>query len=456
MLLNSLILPDRRAAAWLLALWLCVATSMASDLLRDLAAGRSRKVVVYGTSLTAGGPWVGQMQSWLVANYSGTATIVNSGLSGLNSAQGVAQLSAKVLAHQPDTVFIEFAVNDAFLYSDGTPQLSVAQARANLLSMIDSVRAQNPRAEIILQTMNSVWNSPTGSNASATLRPNLPAYYQMYRDVAAERGLLLIDHHPNWVALQANDPATFQTDVPDGVHPIAVATRAITMPLLQRQLIGDVLYHPADAPSPALLTAEVCVYGGTSGAVAAAVQSARMGKRVVLLSPDAWLGGLTSNGLGWRDLGDPAAIGGLAREFYRRIYNYYLSDTVWTRETRAAYIARSSIDPDATNKVMFTFEPKVTRQIFQDMMAEAGVTVVRGRLKRPAGGVQKQGAEIREIMTDDGKTSIRAAMFIDATYEGDLMAAAGVGYAVGREANSVYTRDAERHPNGKFRRQSTA
>jgi lysophospholipase L1-like esterase len=414
---------------------------LASDLVRDLAAGRPRKVVVYGTSLTASGPWVGLMQSWLTANYSGTLTIVNSGLSGKNSADGVAQLSSKVLAHNPDTVFLEFAVNDAFLYAetDPSPQLSVTQARANLVSMIDAIRQQNPKAEIILQTMNSVWDSPSGSNASATLRPNLPAYYQMYRDVAAERGLLLIDHYPNWVALQTNNLATYQADVPDGVHPNAAGTQLITMPLLQRRLIGDIRYHPADAPSPTLLAADVCIYGGSSGAVAAAVQAARLGKRVVLLSPDTWLGGLSSNGLGWTDLGDPAAIGGLAREFYTRIYNYYLNDSVWTRETRAAYLSRSSIDPDDAQKVMFTFEPKVARQIFEDMIAEAGVTVVRARLKRTPGGVQKTGKIIREIMTDDGKTSIRAAMFIDATYEGDLLAAAGVSYAVGREANSIYT-----------------
>ena len=423
-----------------LVLFLILITSSgASELVRDLAAGRARKVVVYGTSLTAGGPWVGQMQTWLAGNYSGPMTLVNSGLSGKNSAEGVAQLAVKVLAHAPDTVFIEFAVNDAFLYSDGTPQLSVAQAHANWLTMIDNILAQNPRAEIILQTMNPAWDSPSGSNTSGTLRPNLPAYYQMVRDVAVERGLLCIDHYPTWLAHQANDLATFQADVPDGVHPIAAGTQRIMLPLLQSRLIGDVVIHPANAPSPTLLTCDVCVYGGTSGAVAAAVQAARMGKSVVLVSPDAWLGGLSSNGLGWTDIGNPDAIGGLAREFYRRLYNYYLTDSVWTRETRAAYIARSSIDPDATRKMMFTFEPKVTRQIFDDLMAESGVTLVRARLKRTAGGVQKQGLRIREIMTDDNKTSVRAAMFIDATYEGDLMAAAGVSYTIGREANSAYT-----------------
>ncbi|HET6407905.1 MAG TPA: FAD-dependent oxidoreductase [Chthoniobacteraceae bacterium] len=412
--------------------------SQASELLRDLAAGRSRKVVVYGTSLTAGGPWVDQMKAWLSANYSGTMSLVNSGLSGKNSAEGVAQLSSKVLALHPDTVFLEFAVNDAFLYSDGTPQLSVADARANLIAMIDAILAQNPKAEIILQTMNSVWDSPAGSNQSATLRPNLPAYYQMYRDVAAERGLLLIDHHPNWVTLQTNNLATFQTYIPDGVHPIAAATQAITMPLLQRRLIGTVNYHPANAPSPTLLTADVCVYGGTSGAVASAVQAARLGKRVIMLSADSFLGGLSSNGLGWTDIGSASAIGGISREFYTRIYNYYLNNSAWNIETRDAYISRSGLDPDTARKMMFTFEPRIARQIFDDFMAEAGVTVVRGRLLRSSGGVKKEGRRIREIMTDDGRVSIRAAMFIDATYEGDLLAAAGVSYSVGRESNATY------------------
>lgn len=421
------------------ALILClIQTAQASQLIHDLASGRSRKVVVYGTSLTASGSWVSQMQAWLAANYLGSMTLVNSGLSGKNSAEGVAQLNSKVLAHQPDTVFIEFAMNDAFLYSDGTPQLSVAQARTNLITMINAIQAQNPKVEIILQTMNSVWDSPAGSNQSATLRPNLPAYYQMYRDVATERKLLLIDHYPNWLALQTNAPGTFQTDVPDGVHPIAAGIQLITMPLLQSRLIGDINYHPANAPAPTLLSADVCVYGGSSGAVASAVQAARQGKRVVLLSPDLWFGGLSSNGLGWTDIGDPGAIGGLAREFYTRIYNYYLNDSAWATETRSAYISRSSIDPDTARKMMFTFEPKIARRIFEDLLAESGVTVVRARLKRASGGVKREGHRIKEIMTDDERISIRALMFIDATYEGDLLAAAGVSYAVGREANSKY------------------
>ena len=210
-------------------------------LVAALAAGQPRKVVVYGTSLTAGGAWVGQMSQWLSAKYPGLLTLINSGLSGKNSAEGLAQLQAKVLAHHPDTVFIEFAMNDAFLYSDGTPQLSVEQARANLDAMIDAILAQNPQAEIILQTMNTVWNSPSGSNQSATLRPNLAAYYEMYRSVAAARGLMLIDHHPAWAALQQGDLATFQSYVPDGVHPVATGWSKVVLPLLKWKLTGGKL-----------------------------------------------------------------------------------------------------------------------------------------------------------------------------------------------------------------------
>jgi lysophospholipase L1-like esterase len=209
-----------------------------SALVVALVAGQPRKVVVYGTSLTAGGAWVSQMNQWLSAQHPALLTVINSGLSGKNSAEGLAQLQAKVLAHNPDTVFIEFAMNDAFLYTDGTPQLSVVQAQANLDAMIDAILAQNPQAEIILQTMNTVWDSPSGSNQSATLRPNLAAYYEMYRSVAATRGLMLIDHHPAWAALQQGDLATFKSYVPDGVHPVATGLGKVVLPLLKWKLTG--------------------------------------------------------------------------------------------------------------------------------------------------------------------------------------------------------------------------
>ncbi|MGV3530759.1 MAG: SGNH/GDSL hydrolase family protein, partial [Chthoniobacteraceae bacterium] len=149
----------RRLLPCLFAFWVAAGPVVASDLLSDLAAGRPRKVVVYGTSLTASGPWVSQMQTWLTGMYPGTLTLINSGLSGKTSDEAVAQLQAKVLAHVPDTVFIEFAMNDAFLFSNETPQVSVAKSRQNLATVIDGILGVKTRAEIILQTTNSVWDS---------------------------------------------------------------------------------------------------------------------------------------------------------------------------------------------------------------------------------------------------------------------------------------------------------
>ena len=209
-----------------------------SAMLTALQAAENRRIVVYGTSLTAAGAWVGQMSSWLSAEFPGQITVVNSGLSGKNSAEGLAQLQSKVLNHAPDTVFIEFATNDAFRYSDGTPSLNVEEARANLSAIIDAILTQNPSCEVILQTMNTVWDSPQGSNASATLRPQLADFFEMYRDVAAERGLLLIDHHRNWLALQQSDPSVYQNLVPDGVHPIASGYGKVVLPLLKWKLTG--------------------------------------------------------------------------------------------------------------------------------------------------------------------------------------------------------------------------
>jgi hypothetical protein len=179
---------------------------------------------------------------------------------------------------------------------------------------------------------------------------------------------------------------------------------------------------------------DVAIYGGTSGGVAAAVQVRRMGKSVVLIEPGRHVGGLTSGGLGATDIGNKAAIGGISREFYRRIKNYYADPAVWRQQRPDEYRSpRQAANDDA----MWTFEPHVAEKILRQMLDEAGVPVLlEQRLKRPD-GVTRQGARIRSIQLESGRR-ITAACFIDATYEGDLMAAAAVSYHVGREANSVY------------------
>ncbi|MCP5119365.1 MAG: FAD-dependent oxidoreductase, partial [bacterium] len=184
---------------------------------------------------------------------------------------------------------------------------------------------------------------------------------------------------------------------------------------------------------------DVVVYGGTSAGVSAAVQAARMGNTVVLVGPDTHLGGLTSGGLGWTDSGKKEVIGGLAREFYHRVWQHYQTPEAWRWQPREDYGNRGQGTPamDGDQRTMWIFEPHVAERIFEDLIAEHGISVHRDEWLDRAGGVNKDGDRITAITMLSGK-SFAGRMFIDATYEGDLMAAAGVSYRVGREANSVY------------------
>lgn len=184
---------------------------------------------------------------------------------------------------------------------------------------------------------------------------------------------------------------------------------------------------------------DIVVYGGTASAVIAAVQAKKMGKSVIVVSPDKHLGGLSSGGLGFTDTGNKATIGGLSREFYHRVWQHYEKPEAWVQQQKSEYGGKGQGTPaiDGENRTMWIFEPHVAEGVFEDFVKENGIEVVRGEWLDRAKGVRKEGDRIASITTLSGKT-YAGKMFIDATYEGDLMAAAGVDYHVGREAQSVY------------------
>jgi hypothetical protein len=185
--------------------------------------------------------------------------------------------------------------------------------------------------------------------------------------------------------------------------------------------------------------ADVIVYGGTSAAVTSAVQVARMGKSVIVVSPDKHLGGLSSSGLGFTDTGNKEVIGGLAREFYQLIYNHYQKPESWNWQKQSEYGNRGQGSPaiDGEKRTMWIFEPHVAEAAFEKMIADNKITVYRDEWLNRENGVTKKDGRITSITTLSGKT-FKGKIFIDATYEGDLMASTGVSYHVGREANSVY------------------
>jgi hypothetical protein len=185
--------------------------------------------------------------------------------------------------------------------------------------------------------------------------------------------------------------------------------------------------------------ADVIIYGGTSAAVISAVEIARSGRSVIIVSPDDHLGGLTSSGLGFTDSGNTGTIGGLAREFYQRVWIHYNDTSAWKWQKQDEFGNRGQGTPamDGKNKTMWIFEPHVAEKVFEDFIKENDIPVCRNEWLDRQSGVRIENSRIISMTTLSGK-EFRGKMFIDATYEGDLMAAAGVSYTVGREDCSQY------------------
>jgi hypothetical protein len=185
--------------------------------------------------------------------------------------------------------------------------------------------------------------------------------------------------------------------------------------------------------------ADIVVYGGTAAAITAAIQATKMKKSVIVVSPDKHLGGLTAGGLGFTDTGNKEVIGGLSREFYHRLYLHYDKPESWKWQQKSEYGNKGQGTPaiDGNNRTMWIFEPHAAEKVFEDLAREYGLTILRDEWLDRDNGVVLDGGRIVSIRTLSGKT-FKGKMFMDATYEGDLMASAGVSYHVGREGNDVY------------------
>lgn len=185
--------------------------------------------------------------------------------------------------------------------------------------------------------------------------------------------------------------------------------------------------------APLRRSVDIAVYGATSAGVIASVAATKEGKSVLLIEPGRHLGGMTSGGLGWTDFGNKAVIGGMSLDFYRRVGRAYgKTDAAWT------------------------FEPRVAEKVFRDLVGECKLDVLfEHRLVRERGTLVKTGARISEIvlehappqatgapsstaLPDSPRVIVEARMFLDCTYEGDLMAEAGVSFHVGRESVGQY------------------
>lgn len=211
------------------------------------------------------------------------------------------------------------------------------------------------------------------------------------------------------------------------------------MKFLSPTRLAVALFLSATGLHAEVVESDIVIFGGTSGGVAAAVQAHRMGKTAVIAEWTPHLGGLTTGGLGATDIGNKAVIGGIAREFYEQIAAHYEKPEAWTWQKFGAQDVKheKSADPlvaKTGRATKWTFEPHVAMDIYKKWLADAGVKYYLGEKLQ---SVKMDGTRIVEFTTESGRT-YRGKMFIDASYEGDLMAKAGVSYHVGREANSEF------------------
>jgi acyl-CoA thioesterase I len=199
-------------------------------LIQNLLAGTPQTIVCYGTSLTYGGAWVNHLRDTLSYRFPGLVTVINSGMSGNSSWLGISELKNRVIVKNPNTVFIEFAVNDAYEGSVFGNYLycTLEQSRDNLNAIIDTTLAAFPNCEFIPMTMNI----PTGNDA--TMRTGLENYYEVYRQVARDRGLVYVDNYQSWKTIYDANLPLYMSYLGDPIHPNSTGSLTVTAPRIEQ------------------------------------------------------------------------------------------------------------------------------------------------------------------------------------------------------------------------------
>ena len=188
---------------------------------------------------------------------------------------------------------------------------------------------------------------------------------------------------------------------------------------------------------PEVQAADVVIYGATSAGVVAAVRLAELGRTVLLVEPTSTIGGLSSSGLGATDIGNKAAIGGMSRAFYQAIREHYSDEKAWRHQSASAFRGRGH---RAGEDAAWTFEPHVAEAVFREWLARYSERIAlrtRTRIRLDGHGAIVERGRVRALVAVGGQR-FEGRMFLDCSYEGDLMAAAGVDFVVGREANSTF------------------
>ncbi|MFL2858401.1 MAG: FAD-dependent oxidoreductase [Planctomycetota bacterium] len=209
---------------------------------------------------------------------------------------------------------------------------------------------------------------------------------------------------------------------------------------------GTPVTHPSDQ-SPAPLEADLVVYDATPAGISAAIAGRRAGLEVILISPHEHLGGLTTSGLGATDVGAGSTVGGIGREFYQALREHYDSPQSWSRQKKSDFKGRGHKDGE---DVAWTFEPHIAEATIESMLKKEGVRVLRNSPIDRTAAATTRSIPWRLIGLRLKKGGmVRGKVFIDASYEGDLLPLAQVPYTVGRESNDQYEETLNGVQNGR-------
>lgn len=205
---------------------------------RNLLDGKAQTFLVFGTSLSF--HLAPLLRLTLQPRFGALVKMVNSGLSGRASRTALSVLGDKVIAFYPDTILMEWAINDAhdFHHEPGALDqgISLEESRANLNELVSRAQSALPSTEILLWTTNPTFDTPTSSMRGGSARPDLEGYYHIVREVASARGLTLVDAENYWNSVRQRDENGFRTLIPDGVHPTPKALREHLVPFLLSEI----------------------------------------------------------------------------------------------------------------------------------------------------------------------------------------------------------------------------
>lgn len=380
------------------------------------------KVVLIGDSIRLG------YTATVQADLAGAARIVSPQANGGDSANVLAHLDEWVIRERPDVVHFNCGIHDTKKdKATGSFQVSPDEYASNLRQIVQRIRDETDAAVLFATTTPILDDRATATRAERDyelLNAGVLQYNEIARDVMENLGVPVNDLY----AAVGNVESRTRLMGRDGVHFTdkgkEILGKAVTA-FLRRHAFGS-----SSQPQEW----DVVVYGGTSAGVTAAVQSARMGMNTVLVEPSRHVGAMTASGLGATDFKIKESIGGMAMEFYLRIGDYYRNPSAWKYGSRGEYVSHGY---DVTETAMYYFEPHVAEKIFREMLKEAEVNAVFGERLDLRDGVEMDQGRIAAIHMESGRT-FSSKVFIDATFEGDLMAVAGVPFHVGREGNGAY------------------